>query len=145
VPHLKLDHVGRAELFDERQPCQLGSGNSGETFLGSYRGHLVAVKVAKPEQSAHKVLHKELQTWKHVLRSLTARELRLFARPVAGGTLEGGETFLATELIDGETVKDWQLAWPPEALGDIMHALELLHEYAAWAMHARATTRKLFK
>jgi hypothetical protein len=23
-----------------------------------------------------------------------------------------------------------QLAWPPEALGDIMHALELLHEYA---------------
>jgi hypothetical protein len=56
VPHLELDHVERAELFDERQPCQLGSGNSGETFLGSYRGQLVAVKVAKLEQSAHKVL-----------------------------------------------------------------------------------------
>jgi hypothetical protein len=56
------------------------------------------------------VLHKELQTWKHVLRSLTASELRLFARPVAGGTLEGGETFLATELIDGETVEDWQVS-----------------------------------
>lgn len=76
------------------------------------------------------VLHNELHTWKHVLRSLTASELCLFACPVAGGTLEGGEIFLAIGLIDGENVEDWRLAWPPEDLGDIMHALKLLHKYA---------------
>ena len=119
-----VSRLGPFEVYE-----QLGRGGMGEVFRGRADGadHDVALKVVNvPSEQANRRLKREVKA----LQSLS--DPRIVAVE-DWGELEGGDLWLAMELVHGVTMREWLEGDPPAPmrmrhLADVAEAVAAVHD-----------------